>query len=128
LGGGLHFLPLWCYLWIKEVVFPTLINIAMAGPGFYSRTPKKIRYNNKELSNMPTSRKSPVVEKGSLRFTFPDALYKAFTASSPFVIDIHPNGLRRIDSALLEKAEFIRELAKQVEAGNVEVIVRAVSE
>ncbi len=77
---------------------------------------------------MPTSSKSPVVEKGSLRFTFPEPLYKAFSASSQYVIDIHPNGLRRIDSALLEKAEFMRELAKQVEAGKVEVIVRVVSE
>ncbi len=76
---------------------------------------------------MPTS-KSPVVEKGSLRFTFPDELYKAFTASGQYVIDVHPNGLRRIDAALLERAEFIRELAKQVEAGRVEVIVRAVTE
>ncbi len=77
---------------------------------------------------MPISSKNPIVEKGSLRFTFPEALYKTFTASSPYVIDIHPNGLRRIDSALLEKAEFIRELARQVEAGKVEVIVRAVTE
>lgn len=77
---------------------------------------------------MPTSIKSPVVEKGSLRFTFPEDLYKSFTASAQYVIDIHPNGLRRIDAALLGKAEFLRELSKQVEAGKVEVIVRAVVE
>ena len=59
---------------------------------------------------MPTSIKKPVVEKGSLRFTFPEDLYRTLTASAPFVIDIHPNGLRRIDAALLAKAEFIREL------------------
>ena len=77
---------------------------------------------------MPVKIKDPVVEKGSLRFTFPEELYKSFAASAQYVIDIHPNGLRRIDSALLQKADFMRDLAKQVEAGKVEVIVRAVSE
>ena len=77
---------------------------------------------------MPPITKSPVVEKGSLRFTFPKELYEAFGASAAYVIDIHPNGLRRIDAKLLQQAEFIRTLAAQIEAGKIEVIVRTVSE
>jgi hypothetical protein len=75
---------------------------------------------------MPAN-KGPIVEKDSLRFTFPKELHEAFSVTPSYVIDRYPNGVRRIDAKLLLEATFTRTLAAQVEAGNVEVVVRAVS-
>ena len=71
--------------------------------------------------------KGPVVERDSLRFTFPKELHEYFGGYTSYVIDRYPNGIRRIDAKLLEQAEFVRALAEQAAAGEIEVIVRVVN-